>query len=335
MRKVVYKFAASAAVVMCAAGSAPAMVEAQAQELKEQASHNRFDDFDRWKQLVVLAAFVDVEDQTVTLRGLNFGKKAPTVFCETERMKVLKSSDTEVVVRFPNAVDDGSYLFTVARGNLDLERGAFYVAKVTSVAGGGSAERGAPGPEGPQGPAGPQGATGPQGPAGPAGATGPAGPAGAAGAAGPAGAAGAVGPTGPMGPQGVPGTSGAPGLPGAQGPAGLAGPAGASGGLSGYEQVSAESAVVAMPATSTTPSALLLTAGVACPAGKVPISGGWEPMNPNAAAIPGAMRVTPVHSSPATFPSGEAGWMVTMRNNAVAALTVQFRVWAVCAGQSQ
>ena len=123
MRRVVYKFAASTAMVMCAAGGAQAWGEPQGQELNAQASHSRFDDFDRWKQLVVLAAFVDVENETVTLRGLNFGKKTPTVFCETERMKVLKSSDTEVVVRFPKSVDDGSYLFTVARGNLDLERG--------------------------------------------------------------------------------------------------------------------------------------------------------------------------------------------------------------------
>ena len=35
---------------------------------------------------------------------------------------------------FRRRVEDGTYLFTVARGNLDLERGQFYVAKVTSVA---------------------------------------------------------------------------------------------------------------------------------------------------------------------------------------------------------
>ena len=101
MRRVVYKFAASTAMVMCAVGGAQAWGEPQGQEVNAQASHSRFDDFDRWKQLVVLAAFVDVENETVTLRGLNFGKKSLTVFCETERMKVLKASDTEVVVRFP------------------------------------------------------------------------------------------------------------------------------------------------------------------------------------------------------------------------------------------
>ena len=33
---------------------------------------------------MVPAAFVDVEKETVTLRGLYFGKKPPTVFCETD-----------------------------------------------------------------------------------------------------------------------------------------------------------------------------------------------------------------------------------------------------------
>ena len=153
--------------------------------MNAQSNHNsRFDDFDRWKQVVVLSAFVDVENETATLRGLYFGKKTPTVFCETEKMKVLRSSDTEIVVRFPKAVKDGTYLFTVARGNLNHERAEFHVAKVSTGSGGGETERGAegpPGPAGPVGPAGPEGPVGPQGPAGVAGATGPAGPAGAQG----------------------------------------------------------------------------------------------------------------------------------------------------------
>ena len=73
-------------------------------------------DFDRWKPLVVLSAFVDLTNETVTLRGLNFGKKVPTVFCETQQMRVLSASNTELVVRFPKAIADGTYLFTVARG---------------------------------------------------------------------------------------------------------------------------------------------------------------------------------------------------------------------------
>ena len=176
---------------------------AAGQEVKAQASHSfDFDDFDRWKQLVVLAAFVDAENETVTLRGLNFGKKAPTVFCETERMKVLKCERHGSGRALSEERDGRDVLFTVARGNLDLERGEFYVAKVTSVAGAGRRARaGTCGAAGSCRTAGTCWTQGPAGPAGPAGAVGPAGPAGAAGAAGPAGAAGAVGPAGPAGPR--------------------------------------------------------------------------------------------------------------------------------------
>ena len=138
MKRVIYKFAASAVMVMCAArGAQVAVAAGEGQEQSAQASHNRLDDINRWKELVVTAAFVDVDAETVTLRGLNFGKKSPTVFCETDKMKVLSWSDTEIVVRFPKAVEDGNYLFTVARGNLDFERSAFYVTK--GVSGGGGA----------------------------------------------------------------------------------------------------------------------------------------------------------------------------------------------------
>ena len=134
MERVVFKFAASAAIVMCAVGGAQAAAAAgEQQEISVQGNHSsRFDDFDRWKQLVVLAAFVDAEKETVTLRGLYFGKKTPTVFCETNKMKVVRWNETEVVVRFPKAVEDGTYLFTVARGNIDLERGEFFVTKAAS-----------------------------------------------------------------------------------------------------------------------------------------------------------------------------------------------------------
>ena len=185
------KLAASAVMIICAANGAQA--GGGQQEVNAQSNHSRFDDFDRWKQVVVLSAFVNVEEETATLRGLHFGRKTPTVFCETEKMMVLRSSATEIVVRFPKAVKDGTYLFTVARGNLDHERGEFHVAKVSTVSGGGETERGAegpPGPAGPIGPAGPEGPVGPQGPAGAAGATGPAGQAGADGPAGPTGPAG-------------------------------------------------------------------------------------------------------------------------------------------------
>ncbi len=46
----------------------------------------------------------------------------------------MRRSRSEVVVRFPKAVKDGTYLFTVARGNDDHERGTFYVTKVTAGA---------------------------------------------------------------------------------------------------------------------------------------------------------------------------------------------------------
>jgi hypothetical protein len=323
-------------MVMCAVGGAQAWGEPQSQEVNAQASHSRFDDFDRWKQLVVLAAFVDVENETVTLRGLHFGKKTPAVFCETERMKVLKATDTEVVVRFPKSVDDGSYLFTVARGNLDLERSQFYVTKVTSVAGGGSAERGLPGPEGPQGPAGPAGPAGPEGPQGPAGAAGavgPSGPAGAAGAAGPAGPAGAVGPAGPMGPagpvgpQGAAGAPGAPGLPGAQGPAGPAGPAGAPGGIVGYELVQGDSPVTSVVGT-VAGNANAFGVTLACPAGKRPVTGGWEPLTPATMTVgAGALRLNLTSSLPTAD-----GWAVWFRNNTGGTImNVQVRVTVVCA----
>ncbi len=134
--------AAAAVMILCGAGGVHAAVAGGLDwELGAEERHASHDDFDRWKQVVVLAAFVDTDKETVTLRGLHFGRKTPTVFCETERVKVLSSSDTEVVVRFPKAVQDGTYLFTVARGNHDHERGTFYVAKVAAGAGHGGSRR--------------------------------------------------------------------------------------------------------------------------------------------------------------------------------------------------
>lgn len=328
------KLAASAVMIICAANGAQA--GGGQQEVNAQSNHSRFDDFDRWKQVVVLSAFVNVEEETATLRGLHFGRKTPTVFCETEKMMVLRSSDTEIVVRFPKAVKDGTYLFTVARGNLDHERGEFHVAKVSTVSGGGETERGAegpPGPAGPVGPAGPEGPVGPQGPAGVAGATGPTGPAGAdgpAGPTGPAGPAGATGPQGPAGaqgpagPQGEAGAAGAPGLPGAQGPAGPAGPAG---GLLGYEQVQVmnEPAFPTVNMNATAPSVIAW-----CPAGKVAVGGGFEPASPTNSAI----WLTPIASGPVLSTLGDSGWSVTLRNLMTNNRSnVQVRVTAICASQ--
>ena len=294
---------------------------------------------DRWRPLVVLAAFVDTAQETVTLRGLNFGRRTPTVFCETEKMQVISFTGTEVVVRFPAEAMDGTYLFTVARGNHDLERGAFYVTKTS---GGGSSERGLPGPEGPMGPPGPPGPqgpagadgpvgpAGPQGPAGPEGPAGPQGPAGPTGAQGPAGSVGPAGPAGPAGATGPQGPAGAPGLPGPQGPEGPQGPAGAPGGLNGYEPVAADSALFA-----SVPNGAFVSGSVACPVGKRPLSGGFEPLvagttgNPPTPGNGSVVFLTAVSSAPTTD-----GWSVSLRNSSGTTRTnVQFRVWALCALQ--
>ena len=119
--------------------------------------HNPWDDW--WKPVLVTSAVVNLQSETVTLHGQNFGKQTPVVFCETEKMRVLRASETEIVVRFSKLIPDGTYLFTVARGNgnRDLERGAFFVTKVYATGGGGV---GLPGPQGPAGPAGPPGPAG-------------------------------------------------------------------------------------------------------------------------------------------------------------------------------
>ena len=123
MERFNFKLAASAVMIICAANGAQAAAG-------EAAGSERPDEFTTAASTTcdplgsrssVLSAFVNVDEETVTLRGLHFGKKTPTVFCETEKMMVLRWSDTEIVVRFPKAVKDGTYLFTVARGNLNHE----------------------------------------------------------------------------------------------------------------------------------------------------------------------------------------------------------------------
>jgi hypothetical protein len=315
MERMSWRFAASAAMVLCAAAGVQAAVAGQNQDQRAEARHISVDDFDRWKQVVVLAAFVDTSKETVTLRGLYFGKKTPTVFCETERLKVLRSTDTEVVVRLPKTVQDGTYLFTVARGNLDHERATFYVAKVGRAGGDTGGTEGPAGPAGPVGPAGPAGVAGATGPAGPAGADGP------AGSAGPQGSAGLQGPAGLPGSAGVPGAPGAPGAPGLPGAQGPAGPAGPAGGLVGYEVVSADSAL-GVVANNT-----MVTASAGCSEGKLPLGGGFEPVA--LSATNNVIFLTPISSGP----SGN-GWSVTLRNNTgVSRSNVQFRVWAVCVVQ--
>ena len=321
MERLNFKLAASAVMIICAANGAQAAAGEQQNGNSQSSYHSRFDDFDRWKQVVVLSAFVDGEQQTVTLRGLHFGKKTPTVFCETEKMKVLRWSDTEVVVRFPRTVKDGTYLFTVARGNSENERGEFHVAKVSAASGGGETE---PGVEGPPGPAGPQGPAGPPG-------TGRRGWRRWTGwRDGRGRASGACGPTG------------AGWAPGSSWSAWSTGPPVCRVRLVRLvRRVPQEALAVTwwFPRTlwaSSSRSGEIGTALVACPAGKVPLSAGITVLNwttTNAAVI------LPVYSSvpvPVTV-EGEPrnGWGVSYRNPPVQsqARTLNVRVSAVCAFQ--
>src|SRR5262245_1596141 len=115
MKSVSRKLIAVAAIVLLGTVGASARPGEENGSDKNQGQKNGFD-IDRWKPLTVLASFVDAGNETVTLQGLHFGRTAPAVFCETEKMKVLRFNNEEVVVRFPRAVPDGTYLFTVARG---------------------------------------------------------------------------------------------------------------------------------------------------------------------------------------------------------------------------
>ncbi len=325
------------AMVLSSAVGAAAQGAGQGQEGRVEDRFFNFD-FDKWKPLVVTAAFVDVANETVTLKGSNFGKK-PTVFCETQQMKVLRASNTEIVVQFPDEVKEGTYLFTVARGNHDVERGVFFVSK--TLAGGGSGTPGPAGPAGPQGPAGPAGVAGAEvrrdrqgrqarraGWAGrPAGAAGATGATGAAGG-GTCGSGRCAGRNGTGGACGTAGPAGAMGLPGGVGPVGPQGPAGAPGGLTGYETVAANSEVY-------NPASLhIMTASVACSTGKSPLGGGFEPLIPGAPGeepTPGAgvaVQMSLVASAPTTN-----GWLVSLRNGSSGRSNVQFRVWAICANQ--
>lgn len=142
------------------------------------------------KQLVVLSAAVNRSAETLTLKGQNFGSTAPAVYCESMPMTVISATDSQLVVLFPAAMPDGTYLVTVAKGNGQPDRGVFYVHAPTLATAQGSGDAG---------PQGPKGEAGPAGPAGPEGATGPAGPKGDTGFIGP------QGPVGPAGPSGVSG----------------------------------------------------------------------------------------------------------------------------------
>ena len=71
MQKVNRALTAAAMVAVATVSVGVRAAEARQQEVQVDARH--FDiDFDRWKPLVVLSAFVDPTNETVTLRGLNF-----------------------------------------------------------------------------------------------------------------------------------------------------------------------------------------------------------------------------------------------------------------------
>ena len=286
------------------------------------------------KQLIVTSASVDRVNDTVTLKGAGFGTKKPTVFCELTQMTVLTASDEELVVAFPASVLDGTFLFTVARGNGATERASFFVTTNRPEVLQGSA--GPAGPQGVAGPAGPkgdkgdkgdtgaQGVQGQQGPQGERGEMGPQGLKGDTGAIGPQGIAGPQGPQGPAGPQGSAGPQGVAGPVGPQGPQGGIGPIGAAGpqgapGISGYERVVGDSGTLQMnPGVSSFVTAV-------CPTGKRVIAGGHELASSSSQQL-GVTMSAPFESTVMS------GWRVNFRNSLNAALTnVQVRAYVVCA----
>ena len=278
------------------------------------------------------SASVDRSSDTVTLKGSGFGSKKPTVFCELTQMTVLSATDEELLVAFPASVLDGTFLFTVARGNGTSERASFFVtANRPQIL------------QGQEGPAGPQGAAGPAGPQGPTKAT-RATPARracrarrdhrargvkwAAGSkrrhrrdrtSGHRRSAGAPGPgrAQDAGPQGVAGPTGLQGAQGLIGPIGPAGPQGAPG-ISGYERIFGDTGTLQMNVGVSS----FVTA--VCPAGKRVVGGGHE------LASSSSQQLSVTMSAP--FESTVSGWRVNFRNSLNAGLTnVQVRVYAICA----
>src|SRR5262245_53498599 len=70
-----------------------------------------------WRQLVITSAVADRASNTVTFKGRNFGGRKAAVYCETTEMQVLKATDEELVASFPASSLNGTYLFTVVKGN--------------------------------------------------------------------------------------------------------------------------------------------------------------------------------------------------------------------------
>lgn len=285
------------------------------------------------KALVIYSVSPDRPNESLTIRGVNFGETPAHVFCETWMMTVLSWTPSEIVVSLPAALADGSYLLTVVTGKGPVDRDVFNFTLATVAetalgpqgpqgpAGevGPQGPQGEPGPTGPPGPAGPQGEVGPEGPAGPQGAKGDTGATGAAGAQGPQGETGPVGPQGPAGPQGPQGAPGDQGSQGLQGPQGFQGPQGLQGpqgdpGVSGYSSAATITSAITVNAGATSTSTIF------CPSGKRTIGGGHE-------LVGGATQLLFLGSSPST-----SSWRVMLRNDTGAAVpNVQVRLWIVCA----
>ena len=152
-----------------------------------------------------------------------------------------------------------------------------------------------------------------------------------AGPAGPPGPEGPTGPPGPEGPQGPAGqtpspdlvraaaVAGAPGPDGPQGPQGPPGPAGIDG-ISGYEVVTTR--VMLQPSTRA-------QRAVACPAGKVVLSGGVAAERPQQPAP----RIMVIQSAPLLEPIPGAGWRATVENidDPASGQPVAVIVSAICA----
>jgi hypothetical protein len=136
------------------------------------------------KPLVVLSASLNRSAETLVLKGQNFGATAPLVLCESMPLTVLSATDSQLVILFPAAMADGTYLVTVAKGTGQPDRGVFYVNAQSIPTAQGSGAVGPQGPPGETGPAGPVGPTGPKGEPGFAGPQGPVGPAGPSGVSG-------------------------------------------------------------------------------------------------------------------------------------------------------
>ena len=68
MERLNFKLAASAVMIICVVNGAQAGGGQQAVNAQANST-SRFDDFDRWKQVVVLSAYVNADEETATLRS--------------------------------------------------------------------------------------------------------------------------------------------------------------------------------------------------------------------------------------------------------------------------